>query len=97
VVDRLVIKDDLPPRLTDSLELALKLSDGTVRVAVAGRRGTAVQREIRLRHLRRQPAGINPQLFSFNSPQGACLACSGLGTRLILDPDLVVPNPELNP
>jgi excinuclease ABC subunit A len=96
VVDRLIVKDDLPPRLTDSLELALKLSDGTVRVAVAGGEELLFSEKFACDVCGVSLPEINPQLFSFNSPQGACLACSGLGTRLILDPDLVVPNPELS-
>jgi excinuclease ABC subunit A len=96
VVDRLIVKDDLPPRLTDSLELALKLSDGTVRVAVAGGEELLFSEKFACDVCGVSLPEITPQLFSFNSPQGACLACSGLGTRLILDPDLVVPNPELS-
>jgi excinuclease ABC subunit A len=96
VVDRLIIKDDLPARLTDSLELALKLSDGTVRVAVAGGEELLFSEKFACDVCSVSLPEINPQLFSFNSPQGACQVCSGLGTRLILDPDLVVPNPSLS-
>jgi excinuclease ABC subunit A len=96
VVDRLVIKDDLPPRLTDSLELALKLSEGTVRLAVAGGEELLFSEKFACDVCGVSLPEINPQLFSFNSPQGACQVCSGLGTRLILDPDLVVPNPGLS-
>jgi excinuclease ABC subunit A len=96
VVDRLVIKDDLPARLTDSLELALKLGEGTVRVAVVGGEELLFSERFACDVCGVSLPEITPQLFSFNSPQGACLACSGLGTRLILDPDLVVPNPELS-
>ncbi len=96
VVDRLVIKDDLAPRLTDSLELALKLSEGTVRVGVAGGEELLFSEKFACDICGVSLPEINPQLFSFNSPQGACQTCSGLGTRLILDSDLVVPNPELS-
>jgi len=96
LVDRLIIKDDLPPRLTDSLELALKLSEGTVRVAVAGGEELLFSEKFACDVCGVSLPEINPQLFSFNSPQGACPVCSGLGTRLVLDPDLVVPNPELS-
>jgi excinuclease ABC subunit A len=96
VVDRLVVKDDLPPRLTDSLELALKLGEGTVRVAVAGGEELLFSEKFACDLCGVSLPEITPQLFSFNSPQGACPTCSGLGTRLVLDPDLVVPNPELS-
>ena len=96
VVDRLVIKEDLPPRLTDSLELALKLSEGIVRVGVAGGEELLFSEKFACDVCGVSLPEINPQLFSFNSPQGACVTCSGLGTRLILDPDLVVPNPGLS-
>jgi excinuclease ABC subunit A len=96
VVDRLVIKEDLPPRLTDSLELALKLGEGTVRLAVAGGEELLFSERFACDVCGVSLPEITPQLFSFNSPQGACQACSGLGTRLILDPDLVVPNPGLS-
>ncbi len=96
VVDRLVIKDDLPARLTDSLELALKLGEGTVRVAVVGGEELLFSERFACDVCGLSLPEITPQLFSFNSPQGACQACSGLGTRLILDPDLVVPNPGLS-
>ena len=96
-MDRLVIKHDLPARLDGLPGAGLKAGRGPgAGGLVAGRRGTALLRELRLRHCGVSLPELNPQLFSFNSPQGACPACSGLGTRLILDPDLVVPNPELS-
>jgi len=96
VVDRLIIKEDLPPRLTDSLELALKLAEGTVRLAVADGEELLFSEKFACDVCNVSLPEINPQLFSFNSPQGACPACSGLGTRMVLDPELVVPNPELS-
>jgi excinuclease ABC subunit A len=96
VVDRLVIKEDLATRLTDSLELALKLAEGVVRVAVAGGEEILFSEKFACDVCGVSLPEINPQLFSFNSPQGACPACSGLGTRMVLDPDLVVPNQDLS-
>ena len=96
VVDRLVIKPDLGARLTDSLELALKLADGLVRIPVQGGEELLFSERFACDHCGVSLPELTPRLFSFNSPQGACPACSGLGTRLIIDPDLVVPNPNLS-
>ncbi len=96
VVDRLVIKPDLGARLTDSLELALKLADGLVRIAVQGGEELLFSERFACDHCGVSLPELTPRLFSFNSPQGACPACSGLGTRLVIDPDLVVPNPNLS-
>ena len=96
VVDRLVIKPDLGARLTDSLELALKLADGLVRLPVQGGEELLFSERFACDHCGVSLPELTPRLFSFNSPQGACPACSGLGTRLIIDPDLVVPNPNLS-
>jgi excinuclease ABC subunit A len=96
VVDRLVIKEDVAARLTDSLELALKLAEGVVRVAVADGDELLFSEKFACDVCGVSLPEITPQLFSFNSPQGACPACSGLGTRLVIDPDLVVPNPDLS-
>jgi excinuclease ABC subunit A len=96
VVDRLVVKPDLGARLPDSLELALKLADGVVRVAVAGGDELLFSEKFACDHCGVSLPELTPRLFSFNSPQGACPACSGLGTRKVIDPDLVVPNPNLS-
>jgi excinuclease ABC subunit A len=96
VVDRLVVKPDLGPRLTDSLELALGLAQGLVRVAVQGGEELLFSEKFACDHCGVSLPELTPRLFSFNSPQGACPACSGLGTRMVIDPDLVVPNPELS-
>lgn len=96
VVDRLVVKEDLAPRLTDSLELALKLAEGTVRIAVKDGEEFIFSDKFACDLCGLSLPEITPQLFSFNSPQGACPACSGLGNRLVVDPDLVVPNPDLS-
>ncbi len=96
VVDRLVVKEELPPRLTDSLELALKLADGTVRVAVQGGEELLFSEKFACDLCGVSLPEITPQLFSFNSPQGACPACTGLGHRRVLDPNLLVPDPDLS-
>ncbi len=96
VVDRLVVKENLSPRLTDSLELALSLAEGVVRVAVQGGEELLFSEKFACDHCGVSLPELTPRLFSFNSPQGACPACSGLGTRMVIDPDLVVPNPQLS-
>jgi excinuclease ABC subunit A len=96
VVDRLVIRPGIESRLADSLETALRLADGIVRVE-------EVDGESRLFSERHACADcgisypeITPRMFSFNNPYGACPDCSGLGTRMYFDPEEVVPNPELS-
>jgi len=96
VVDRLVIKADIRRRLTDSLELTLSLSDGKAAVdVVAGRTLFFNQRAVCPKCGLSIP-DLTPQMFSFNNPQGACEACSGLGTKRYFDPELIVPNPDLS-
>ncbi|MBU0858454.1 MAG: excinuclease ABC subunit UvrA [Alphaproteobacteria bacterium] len=97
VVDRLVIRDDLGNRLPDSVETALRLADGMLIIEDA----TNGERTIYSEKFACPVSGftipeIEPRLFSFNSPHGACPSCDGLGQRLYIDPDLVVPNPELS-
>ncbi|MBC7111095.1 excinuclease ABC subunit UvrA [Methanothermobacter thermautotrophicus] len=97
VVDRLVVRRDTEfrKRLADSVETALQLGEGTVRVL---NHDTGEER-IYSEHFACPDCGINfeeisPRMFSFNSPHGACPECNGLGSKLEIDPDLVVPYPE---
>ncbi len=95
VVDRLVLKDGVVPRLTDSVETALKVGHGRVVVAVEGEPDRVFSE-----HLACEVCGLSfpepsPQLFSFNNPTGACPACNGLGTALDIALDKVVPDPGL--
>ena len=95
VVDRVVIKDGIRPRLTDSVELALSLSDGLLLIdVIEGQQILLAQKAVCPRCGYVVPE-LNPQMFSFNNPQGACPQCSGLGVKRYFDPDLIVPNPEL--
>jgi excinuclease ABC subunit A len=96
VVDRLVVKEGLQRRLTDSVELALKLSQGFLRVLVAGGEEVLFSERFSCDRCEISLPELTPQLFSFNNPQGACPTCDGLGTKMYFDPDLVVPNPGLN-
>ncbi|AAB84949.1 excinuclease ABC subunit A [Methanothermobacter thermautotrophicus str. Delta H] len=99
VVDRLVVRRDTEfrKRLADSVETALQLGEGTVRVPSTMTPG---EERIYSEHFACPgTAGINfeeisPRMFSFNSPHGACPECNGLGSKLEIDPDLVVPYPE---
>jgi excinuclease ABC subunit A len=96
VVDRLVIKEGLQRRLTDSAELALKLSQGFLRVLLPGGEETLFSERFSCDRCDISLPELTPQLFSFNNPQGACPTCDGLGTKMYFDPDLIVPNQNLN-
>ena len=96
VVDRLVAKPGMGQRLHDSVETALKHGQGTVVVAPEGRPEQVLSEHRACHHCGISFPEPTPQLFSFNSPQGMCPECSGLGTRMEMDPDLVVPNPDLS-
>jgi excinuclease ABC subunit A len=105
VVDRLVRRDGIERRLTDSLETALRLADGVAEVhlvprEVAGAEADETETMTFSQHLACPTCGrsydeLAPRNFSFNSPYGACERCDGLGTRFEVDPELVVPNPVL--
>ena len=96
VVDRLVVKEGLQRRLTDSVELALKLSQGFLRVLLSAGEEILFSQRFACDRCEISLPEITPQLFSFNNPQGACPTCDGLGTKMYFDPDLIVPNPNLN-
>jgi excinuclease ABC subunit A len=96
VVDRLVMKPDLRHRLTDSVETALALADGLVTVDVVdGEAQTFSERFACPEHGVGLPE-LQPRVFSFNSPHGACPRCTGLGAQQEIDPDLLVPDPTLS-
>jgi len=95
VVDRLVANDDILTRLTDSLETALRLTDGTVAINFVDEEGDAAWRSFseKLSCPNNHPiqlTEIEPRTFSFNAPFGACPECSGLGTRMSIDADLLI-------
>src|SRR5918911_1323184 len=102
VVDRIVVRPDISARLADSLETALKLADGIAVVEFADEtdESGAPRRLIFSEKFACPVSGfsipeIEPRLFSFNNPTGACPACDGLGTERKIDPDLVVPDPGM--
>ncbi len=95
IVDRLVIKPEIIRRLTDSAETAMALSGGILYVDAGGEMMTFSQ------NYACGDCGISieeltPRLFSFNNPSGACPTCSGLGVQLLVDPELIIPNPGLS-
>ena len=101
VVDRLVRRKDIERRLTDSLETALKLTDGVAGVELVGREGEEGEILTFSQHLACPKCGTSydepaPRNFSFNSPYGACENCDGLGTKFEVDPDLVVPDNSMS-
>ncbi|MFO7838239.1 MAG: excinuclease ABC subunit UvrA [Desulfosalsimonadaceae bacterium] len=100
VVDRLVVKEKMKNRLADSIELANSLSGGVVAVDRVDRSGAVLDSMLYSEKAACLHCGISypeltPASFSFNSPQGACPKCDGLGATMEIDPDLVVPNPQL--
>lgn len=101
IVDRLVLKPGIERRLTDSVETALKLAEGLVAVEVVDESGNVIERKIHSTLFACTKCGfsyseISPRLFSFNNPYGACPECSGLGIKMVVDENLVVPDPELS-
>ncbi|ADI28039.1 excinuclease ABC, A subunit [Geobacillus sp. C56-T3] len=95
VVDRIIIKDGIAARLADSLETALKLADGKVVVDVIGEGELLFSEKHACPYCGFSIGEFEPRLFSFNSPFGACPDCDGLGAKLEVDLDLVIPNDEL--
>ena len=100
VVDRLVRREGIERRLTDSLETALKLADGVAEVEIVEADGDG-ERLTFSQHFACPVCGVSfeelaPRNFSFNSPYGACGTCDGLGTTFEVDPELVIPDPEMS-
>ncbi len=102
VVDRLVLKEGIERRLTDSLETALALADGVAEIELVPRAGERPAETLTFsQHLACPTCGTSydepaPRNFSFNSPYGACESCDGLGTTFEVDPELIVPDVELS-
>ncbi len=94
VIDRLEVRPDLGNRLNDSLETALKVGDGVVRIAPAGEEEFVLASRHSCPNCGFALAELSPRLFSFNSPQGACPTCMGLGVVQEIDPDKLVADPE---
>ncbi len=101
VIDRLAVKESAKRRLTDSVETALQLADGLVVLDFVDLDAADPGREVRFSERMACPNDhpidtddLQPRSFSFNSPFGACPECHGIGTRMEVDPELVVPNPQ---
>lgn len=96
VVDRIVIKEGVTARLTDSLETALRLGEGRVIIDVIGQEELLFSEHHACPHCGFSIGELEPRMFSFNSPFGACPSCDGLGSKLEVDVELVIPNDELS-
>ncbi|MFQ5449220.1 MAG: excinuclease ABC subunit UvrA [Nitrospinaceae bacterium] len=100
VVDRLVIKERMEKRLADSVEMALNHGEGTCVVSILGENGAGEEllfsEKFACSYCGISYPELEPRLFSFNNPQGACPVCDGLGNKMVIDPDLVVPDPSLS-
>ena len=97
IVDRLVVGDDMEVnRVSDSVETALRHGNGVVQVDVADGEELVFSEHFACVHCEVSLPEIEPRTFSFNSPHGACPACTGLGFKLEVDPDLIIPNKDLS-
>ena len=96
VIDRIILKEGIEGRLSDSLETALKLSDGLVLVDVMEHEELILSSNFACVDCGISIGEINPRMFSFNNPYGACPACDGLGSKMEIDPALVVPDETLS-
>jgi excinuclease ABC subunit A len=92
VVDRLIIKPDIHKRLTDSIETVLHLSGGILVIDVTGKEEMMFSQNFACSDCGISMEELSPRMFSFNNPFGACPTCSGLGSLLKIDPDLVIPD-----
>ncbi|MFE4201407.1 excinuclease ABC subunit UvrA [Aneurinibacillus aneurinilyticus] len=94
VIDRIVVKDGIQSRLADSLETALRLAEGRVLVDILDQEELLFSQNLACPVCGFSMPDLEPRMFSFNSPFGACSKCDGLGNQLEVDPDLIVPDPS---
>lgn len=94
VVDRIVLKSDIDARLADSLETALHLADGKVKVDIMDEEELLFSQKLACPICGFSMDELSPRMFSFNSPYGACPSCDGLGNRMEVDTELVIPDPQ---
>ena len=96
VIDRLIIKLDMQKRLADSIETAMKISGGLILIDVVDKEEIQFSKNFACSDCNISIDDIEPKIFSFNSPFGACPDCLGLGHKIEIDPELIVPNPNLS-
>lgn len=96
VIDRIIIKEDIAARLSDSLESALRLANGTVLIDVMDGEEILFSEHHACPLCGFSIGELEPRMFSFNSPFGACSDCDGLGNKLEVDPELIIPDPSLS-
>ena len=97
VIDRLVMRDDLRKRLADSIETAVARAEGIVDIeSVETGAVTTYSERFMCLHCGTSMPELEPRMFSFNSPHGACPRCTGLGSQMEIDPELIVPDPSLS-
>jgi excinuclease ABC subunit A len=96
VVDRLVIKEKMGKRLADSVETALKHGEGSIVVSIIDEEELLFSEKFACSYCNISYPELEPRLFSFNNPQGACSKCDGLGIKMVIDPELVVPDDRLS-
>src|SRR5699024_5513206 len=96
VVDRIIIKEGIEARLTDSLATGIGLSDGLIIVAISGEERSQFSSKLACPDCNMSIEELEPRIFSFNSPFGACPTCNGLGFYKEIGPELVIPNKDLS-
>lgn len=100
VVDRLIIKDKMGKRLAESVEMGLNQGEGSLIVSILGKNGSSEEmlfsEKFACNYCGISYPELEPRLFSFNNPTGACSKCDGLGIKMVIDPDLVIPDPNLS-
>ncbi len=96
MIDRLIIKEKVEKRLADSLETALNLSGGIVKIELNGKKEILYSEKCACVDCGISYPEISPRMFSFNNPYGACPSCGGLGSKMYFDPDLIIPNRNLS-
>ena len=98
VIDRIVLKEDSRSRLFEAIEQSTKLSNGKVVVQILGEEGKELvfSEQFACPHCEFSLPELEPRLFSFNAPYGACPDCKGLGVKLQIDEELIIPNKNIS-